>query len=87
MKGVPFLNNVTYLGFTFDMETPYRKDRSQGLAHVRTYSQLKTEPLSTNINLKLYRTLIRSHLGLCGGRSPLGIAAPVEQCTRRYWKS
>jgi hypothetical protein len=41
------------------METPHRKECSQGLAHiVRTYSLFRSGR-STNIKLKLYKALIR----------------------------
>jgi hypothetical protein len=42
------------------VESPYLKDSSQGFAHIRTYSEFKSERLSTNINLTLQKALIRS---------------------------
>jgi hypothetical protein len=43
------------------METPHRKECSQGLAHVRENKfKMKKWSLGTNIELKLYKALIRS---------------------------
>jgi hypothetical protein len=43
------------------MQTPYRKDGSQGFAHyVRSYSLFKSGRFITNIKLTLYKALIMS---------------------------
>jgi hypothetical protein len=43
------------------METPYRKDCSQGLAHVsKGYSMFKSGRINTNIEPTLYKALIKS---------------------------
>jgi hypothetical protein len=85
----PCLSYITRTNWTKedDMETPYGKDCSKALLmYIRIYSLFKSERLSTNIKLMLYKALIRSHLGVCGGRSPLETAAPAKQSSPRYRK-
>jgi hypothetical protein len=92
------VNKVTYLGVTFDMRMTWsllieRTVAKALLTYVRTYPLFKIARLDTDIKLTLYKALVSSvmtyalsHLGACGGRSTLEIAAPAEQSTPRYWK-
>jgi hypothetical protein len=62
---IPFVNNVTYLGITFDRRMTWRLHIERTLTkalrtYLRTYSLFKSERLSTNIKLKLYKAPIRS---------------------------
>jgi hypothetical protein len=58
------VNNVTYLGVTFDRRMTWRHHIERTVAKVlgtykRTYSLLKIEHVSTNIKLTLYKALSR----------------------------
>jgi hypothetical protein len=62
---ITFLKNVMYLGVTFDRRMIWRFhiERTVAMAlhtYLTTYSLFKSEHLSTNIKLTLYKTLIRS---------------------------
>jgi hypothetical protein len=64
-RDIPFVNNVTYLGVTFDRRKSWRHHFERTVAKalrmsVRTYSLFKSEHLSRNIKLTLYKALIRS---------------------------
>jgi hypothetical protein len=64
-RDIPFVNNVTYLGVTFDRRMTWRHHIVRTVAkafstYVRTYSLFKSGSLSTNIKLMLYKALIRS---------------------------
>jgi hypothetical protein len=63
-RDIPFVNNVTsrcHRGQEDEMETPYRKDCSQGLAYVRKdLFSIKNGRLNINIELTLCKCLIRS---------------------------
>jgi hypothetical protein len=61
---IPSVNNVTYLGVTFDQRMTWRLHIERAVAkalctYLRTYSPLKSERLSTNIKHALYKALIR----------------------------
>jgi hypothetical protein len=61
----PFVNNVMYLGVTFDrrMTWRYRIERTVAKAlhtYTRSYSLFKSGHLSTNIKLTFYKALVRS---------------------------
>jgi hypothetical protein len=67
LKGwdIPFVNNVMYLGVTFDRMMIWRHQTERTTAkalytYVKTYSLFKIGHLSTNIKLALYKALIRS---------------------------
>jgi hypothetical protein len=62
---IPFLNNVTYLGVTFDRRMTWRHHAERTVAkalrtYVRIYSLFRSERLSRNIKLTFYKALIRS---------------------------
>jgi hypothetical protein len=64
-RDIPFVNNAMYLGVTFDRRMTWRLHTERTVAnalrtYLRTYSLFKSERLSTNIKLKLYKVLIRS---------------------------
>jgi hypothetical protein len=64
-RDTPFVNNVTFLGVTFDRRMTWRLHIERTVAkalrtYLRTYSLFKSERLSTNIKLTLYKALIRS---------------------------
>jgi hypothetical protein len=63
------------------METPYRKDCSQGLAHV--HKDLFSIQKWT-FKYKLTPNYACPHMEVCGRRSPLQIAASADQSTPRY---
>jgi DUF2075 family protein len=97
-RDITFVNNVTYLGVTFNRSMTWRHHIERTVAkalgtYVRTYSLFKSLRLNTNIKLTLCRAVIKSvmtcllHLGVRGGRSALKTAAPAEQSTPRYWRS
>jgi hypothetical protein len=82
VQDIPFVNNVTYLGVTFDRMTTWRLHIERTVTkalhmYMRTYFLFKSERLNTNIRLTLYKVLIRSvmtclaHLGVYSGWSPL----------------
>jgi hypothetical protein len=67
LKGcaIPFVNNVMYLGVTFDRMMMWRHHNERTVdkalcMYVRTCSLFRSGRLSTNIKLTLYRSLIRS---------------------------
>jgi hypothetical protein len=93
-RDIPFENNINYLGVTFDGRMSWRHhiERTAAKAlrtYVRTYFLYKSGRLSTNIELALYKALIRSVMTYacsareCGGRSPIQIAAPSERSIPR----
>jgi hypothetical protein len=62
---IPFVNNVMYLGVTFNRRMTWRHHTERTVAkalhtYVRTYSLFKSWRLSTNVKLMLYKALIRS---------------------------
>jgi hypothetical protein len=64
-RDIPFVNNVTYLGVTFDRRMTWRPHIVRTAAkalrtYIRIYSLFKSGPLSKNIKLMLYKALIRS---------------------------
>jgi hypothetical protein len=64
-RDIPFVNNVMYLGVTFDRRMIWRHhvESTVGMTlrtSVRTFSLFKSGRLSTNIKLTLYKALIRS---------------------------
>jgi hypothetical protein len=64
-RSISFINNVTYLGVTFDRITTWRHHIERTVAralhtYVWTYSLFKSKRLSANIKLTLYKALIRS---------------------------
>jgi hypothetical protein len=64
-RNIPFVNNVKYLGVTFDRRMTWRlhveKIAAKALGtYIRTYSIFKSKHLSAHINLIVYRALIRS---------------------------
>jgi hypothetical protein len=64
-QDTPFVNNVTYLGVTFDRGMIWRLHIERTVAevlrtYIRTYFLFETERSSTNIKLTLYKALIRS---------------------------
>jgi hypothetical protein len=64
-RDISLVNNVTYLGVTFDRRMTWRHDIERTVAKVlrtylRTYCLLKSERVSPNIKLTLYKALIRS---------------------------
>jgi hypothetical protein len=64
-RNIPFVNNVKYLGVNFDRKISWRHDieRAEAKAFrtfLNTYSLFKSECLSANIKLTLYKALIRS---------------------------
>jgi hypothetical protein len=66
-RDIPFANNVTYLGVTFDrwMTWSFHIGRTAAKAlgtYIKTYSLLKREHLSIDIKRTLYKALIRSIL-------------------------
>jgi hypothetical protein len=61
---IPFVNNVMYTGVTFSRRMTWRLHIERTVAkalhtYLRTYSLFKSERLSTNIKLTLYKALIR----------------------------
>jgi hypothetical protein len=63
--GIPFVNNVIYLGVTFDRRMTWRHRIERTVAkvlrmYVRTYSLFRGRRLGTYIKLTLYRALFRS---------------------------
>jgi hypothetical protein len=61
---IPFVNNVTYFGITFDKRMAWKHhiERTAAKAlrtYVKTYSLIRCGCLSTNIKLTIYRALIR----------------------------
>jgi hypothetical protein len=71
-----------------DMETPYRKDCSQGLVHLRK-NLFSFQKWAFKYKYSTYslQSLCLSHLSVCNGRSPLEIAVPAELSTAHYWIS
>jgi hypothetical protein len=75
------------------MEASYRKDCSQVLAHIRTYSLFRSGRLSTNIKLQLYKALIMSVMTYASSIWEHAVDAHLLklQClqngTPHYWKS
>jgi hypothetical protein len=66
-QNIPFVNNVTYLGATFDRRMTGRhhveKTVSKALStNLRIYSVFKSGRISTNIKLTFYKALIRSFM-------------------------
>jgi len=64
-RNIPFVNNVKYLGVNFDRKITWRPhiERIETKAFgtfINTYSLFKSERLSANIKLTLYKALIRS---------------------------
>jgi hypothetical protein len=64
-RNIPFVNNVKYLGLNFDRKISWRHhiERVEAKAFrtfMNTYSLFKSERLSANIKLTLYKALIRS---------------------------
>jgi hypothetical protein len=64
-RDIPFVNNVTYLGVTFDRRMAWRLhiERTAAKAlhmYIRTYPLFKSWRLSANIKLALNTALIRS---------------------------
>jgi hypothetical protein len=64
-QNIPFVNNVKYLGVIFDRKIAWRLhiktiETKAFRAFIRTYSLFKSEHLSANIKLTLYKALIRS---------------------------
>jgi hypothetical protein len=95
-RDIPFVNKATYLGVTLDRRMTWRHHIERTVAkalrtYLRTYSLFRSERLSTNIKLTLYKALMKSiirlsHLGVRGGLWPLETAAPAGQSSPRYWK-
>jgi hypothetical protein len=94
-RGVPFVNNVTYLGVTFDSRMTWIQHIEKTIAktlstYIRNYSLLRSRHLSTNTKLTLYKALIMSVIIYA---CPIlesaadATAAPAEQSTPHYWKS
>jgi hypothetical protein len=64
-SNIPFVNNVKYLGIIFDRKITWRLhiktiETKAFRAFIWTYPLFKSEQLSTNIKVTLYKTLIRS---------------------------
>ena len=64
-RNIPFVNNVKYLGVNFDRKISWRShiekiETKAFRTFINTYSQLKSDCLSTSIKLTLYKALIRS---------------------------
>jgi hypothetical protein len=64
-QDIPFVNNVTYLGVTFDRRMTCRHHIERIVAkavrtYISTYSLSKSGRLNINIKVTLYKTLIRS---------------------------
>jgi hypothetical protein len=64
-RNIPFVNNVKYLGVIFNRKITWRLHikmiKTKAFrAFIRVYSLFKSERLSTNIKLTLYKALIRS---------------------------
>jgi hypothetical protein len=64
-RDVPLVNNVTYLGVTFDRRMTWRHHIEMTVAkavrtYLKTYSLFKSGRLITNIKPTLYNTFIRS---------------------------
>jgi hypothetical protein len=62
---MPFVNKVKYLGIIFDRKITWRLyiktiETKAFRAFIRTYSLFKSERLSANIKLTLYKELMRS---------------------------
>jgi hypothetical protein len=65
-QNIPFVNNVKYLGVIFGRKITWGLhiktiETKAFRAFIRTYSLFKSEHLSANIKLTLYKTLIRSY--------------------------
>jgi hypothetical protein len=61
----PFMNHVKYLGVNFDKRITWRLhiemiEAKAFRAFIRVYSLFKSECLSTNVKLTLYKAMIRS---------------------------
>jgi hypothetical protein len=80
-REVPFVNNVCYLGITFNKRIIRKQHIEMSVAralstYIRNYSVFKCEPLTSNIKLMLSKALMGSvmtclsHMGICDGRSP-----------------
>jgi hypothetical protein len=95
---MPFVHNVKYLGVIFNRKIAwglYIKtiETKAFIAFIRTYYLFKSELLSTNIKLTLYKALIRyimtlcfPRLGICGKYPPAEIAAPAKQGSPHHWQ-
>jgi hypothetical protein len=59
-RDVPFVNNVAYLGVTFDRRMTWKNHIERTVAKSLRSYLFKSERLSTNIKLTLYKALIRS---------------------------
>jgi hypothetical protein len=64
-RDIPFINNVMYLGVTFDRTMTWRHHNERTVAkafcmYIRSYSLFRSWCLSTNIKFMLYKALIRS---------------------------
>jgi hypothetical protein len=64
---IPFINNVMYLGVTFDRRMTWRLHIERTVAktlctYIRTYSLFKNVRLNKNIKLTRYKALPRSVL-------------------------
>jgi hypothetical protein len=63
--GIPFVSNVTYLGFAFDRRMTWRHHIEKTVAkalstYIRTYSVFRYGCLSANSKLTLYKAQVRS---------------------------
>jgi hypothetical protein len=96
LRDIPFVNNVTYLGVTFDRRMTWRHHIERAVAKaLRTYISihfllkicLQVQLLKLHFTMLYVGQLCLSNLGICGGCSPLETAAPAERSTLRYWKS
>jgi hypothetical protein len=96
-RNKPFVNNLTYLGMSFDMRMAWRHhiERTETkalLTYIKTYSLFKSRNSSTNDKLMLYKTRIRSVITYAcpawkhAADSPLETAGPAEQSIPRYWR-
>jgi hypothetical protein len=79
-RDIPLVNNITYLGVTFDRRMTWRHNIKETAAKalrtsVRTCSLYISGRLSTNIKRMLYEALIRSVVSLPPGSMLLRLAS------------
>jgi hypothetical protein len=89
-QNTPLVNNVKYLGVIFDRKITRRLhiktiETKAFREFIREYSLLKSEHLSDNIKLTLYKALIRSIMsGICGKYPSVEIAGPAKQGSQNH---
>jgi hypothetical protein len=81
-QNMPFVNNVKYPGVIFDKKITWglhikMTETKAFRAFIRTYSLFKSEDLSANIKLTLYKALIRSIMTYA---SPPGNLRQIPTC-------